>query len=77
MIFSCEVHEESQTVLVYPIKSTLTSKICLYDPQQLIIGIYHIRSRNGNSYLFISIFSLQEINVKHKIQWNNFKPSFP
>ena len=64
-------------VLVYPIKPTLISKICLYDPQQLIIGIYHICSRNGGSYHLISIFSLQEINVKHRIQWNNFKPSFP
>jgi hypothetical protein len=58
-------------VLVYHIKPTLISQIYLYDPQQLLIGIYNILSRNGGSN------SLEEINVKNRIQRHTFKPYFP
>jgi hypothetical protein len=58
------MHKEPKVVLTYPLKPTLTSKVYLDYPQNLLVRFQNIFPRNGGTNLLIFVFRFEKINIK-------------
>jgi hypothetical protein len=71
------MHKDPNVVLIHPLKPTLTIKVYLDYPQNLLIRFQNICPRNGGTNLLISVFRFKKIDINEGskgIPLNHFSP---